>query len=254
MSELIKKVLFILIGLSNMPLFDIKEVEDKEQLACLASKLISDQIRFGLKNKDRFQMALSGGATPRMTYELLREELLPWSRVQIILGDERWVPHDDESSNALMVRQTLLALGPGSEASFYPTPTVEFPTPQDSAKEFSKIIKDICNDNSPCLDLILLGLGDDGHTASLFPGTDSLNVRNSLTTVSTGKGTKRITLTASAISSASKVIFLVSGEGKQVALKRLLDPNESYKRTPAKLIRPDSEIVLLVDKAASALL
>ena len=108
--------------------------------------------------------------------------------------------------------------------------------------------------DSPCFDLILLGLGEDGHTASLFPGTQSLNVRNSLATVSKGKAIERITLTASVLSSASKVIFLVSGEGKQTALKRLLDPNESYERTPAKLVNPDSEIVLLVDKAAAALI
>ena len=237
-----------------MATFDIQKVEDQEQLACLSSQLISDQIRLGLNHKDNFQMALSGGSTPRKTYELLREEILPWDRVQIMLGDERWVPCDDESSNALMLRQTLLASGPGSQASFYPTPTVEFKTPQESAREFSKLIKRIFNNDSPCFDLILLGLGEDGHTASLFPGTQSLNVRNSLATVSTGKAKERITLTASVISSASKVIFLVSGEGKQTALKRLLDPNESYERTPAKLVNPDSEIVLLVDKAAAALI
>ena len=237
-----------------MATFDIQKVEDQEQLACLASQLISDQIKLGLNHKDNFQMALSGGSTPRKTYELLREEILPWDRVQIMLGDERWVPCDDDSSNALMLRQTLLASGPGSQASFYPTPTVEFKTPQESAREFSQLIKRIFNNDSPCFDLILLGLGDDGHTASLFPGTQSLNVRNSLATVSTGKAKERITLTASVISSASKVIFLVSGAAKQTALKRLLDPNESYERTPAKLVNPDSEIVLLVDKPAAALI
>jgi len=169
-----------------------------------------------------------------------------------MLGDERWVPCDDQSSNALMLRQTLLASGPGSQASFYPTPTVEYKTPQESARAFSQLIKRIFNSDSPCFDLILLGLGEDGHTASLFPGTQSLNVRNSLATVSTGKAKERITLTASVLSSAFKVIFLVSGEGKQTALKRLLDPNESSERTPAKLVNPDSEIVLLVDKAAAA--
>ena len=170
-----------------MATFDIQKVEDKEHLAFLASQLISDQIKLGLKHKDNFQMALSGGSTPRKTYELLREEILPWNRVEIMLGDERWVPCDDQSSNALMLRQTLLASGPGSQASFYPTPTVEFKTPQESARAFSQLIKRIFNSDSPCFDLILLGLGEDGHTASLFPGTQSLNVRNSLATVSTGK-------------------------------------------------------------------
>ncbi len=237
-----------------MATFDIQTVEDQEHLAFLAARLISDEIKLILNNKDIFHMALSGGSTPRKTYELLREEPLPWNRVGIILGDERWVSCDDDSSNALMLRQTLLVSGPGSQASFYPTPTVEFNTPQESANEFSKLIKKIFNNATPCFDLILLGLGEDGHTASLFPGTHSLHVRNSLATVSTGKAQERITLTAGVLSAASKVVFLVSGEGKQTALKRLLDPNESFERTPAKLVNPDSEIVLLVDKAAATLI
>ncbi len=237
-----------------MATFDINKVDDKDQLASLASQVISEEIKLGLNNKDFFKMALCGGSTPRKTYELLREERISWDRVQIMLGDERWVPYDNESSNALMLRQTLLASGPGSQASFYPTPTVEFETPKESAREFSKLIREICNYEQPLFDLIVLGLGDDGHTASLFPGTDSLNVRDSLATVSTGKGNERITLTASVLSSASKVIFLVSGESKQMALKRLLDPNESYERTPAKLVNPDSEILILVDQAAAALI
>ena len=98
---------------------------------------------------------------------------------------------------------------------------------------------------------MLLGLGDDGHTASLFPGTDAPKVRDQWTTIGRGKGLDRITLTAPVLSAARKVLFLVSGEGKHQALSRLLDASESAERTPAKLVTPSTEILVLADQAAS---
>ena len=234
-----------------MVAFDLTTAQSLEELSNLTSNYISDLIRSRLKQKDRVQIALSGGSTPCDSYLLLRQESLSWDRVDVLLGDERWVSQLDESSNALMLRQTLLASGPGAKACFHPTPTLECDTPEDSANKFSKIISDLCKGSPPVFDLILLGLGEDGDTASLFPGTDSLNVKDAFTTVGRGKGLERITLTANVISAATKVIFLVSGESKQVALKRLLDPDEPYRRTPARLIRPDSEILIFADRTAS---
>ena len=97
---------------------------------------------------------------------------------------------------------------------------------------------------------MLLGLGDDGHTASLFPGTEAPTVRERWTTIGRGKGLERITLTAPVLSASRQVIFLVSGDKKREALRRLLDPDESSDRTPAKLVQPDSQIVVLADHAA----
>ncbi len=237
-----------------MVAFDLRTAENLEELSSLTSSFISDNIKSCLKQKERVQIALSGGSTPSHSYSLLREESLPWNLVDVFLGDERWVSQVDEASNALMLRRTLLASGPAAKACFHPTPTVECATPEDSANEFSKIISDLCKGNPPVFDMILLGLGEDGHTASLFPNTESLNVKDSFTTVGRGKGQERITLTANVISAATKVVFLISGESKQVALKRLLDPDEPFRRTPARLIRPDSEIVIFADVAATKLI
>ncbi len=228
--------------------YKIKTVSNQDELARLASHIISNHIRTVLQKKDRFQLSLAGGSTPCKTYTLLREERLPWHLVDIVLGDERWVPINDESSNAYMLKRTLLASGPGVKACFHPVPTTELNSPEDSALKFSQLIKDVCKGHPPRFDLILLGLGDDGHTASLFPATSSLTIKGSIATVGKGRGHERITLTPEVLSSAEKVVFLVSGKSKQVALKRLLDPCESPLRTPAKLVQPNSQILVLADK------
>ena len=103
-------------------------------------------------------------------------------------------------------------------------------------------------------DVMLLGLGDDGHTASLFPGTEAPKVTDRWATVGRGKGLDRITLTAPVLSAARKVMFLVSGEAKQQALQRLINPDELSTRTPAKLVTPSEEVLVLADDAAAAFL
>ncbi|WP_269623044.1 6-phosphogluconolactonase [Prochlorococcus marinus] len=237
-----------------MTIFNVQRAKNQKDLAQLASQIITENIVSVLNKKDRFQLALSGGSTPFDTYNLLKDVNLPWSCVDIFLGDERWVSPSDQSSNALMLKRTLLSGGPGSKACFYPIPTIELGSPENSANKFSDLIKEICIGNPPSFDLIVLGLGDDGHTASLFPGTQALRELDSYATVGRGKGQERVTLTANVISAASKIIFLVSGASKKFALKRLLDPNESFERTPAKLIKPSSEILILTDEEAAELI
>ncbi len=235
-----------------MVAFTLRTSKDQESLAFLATEVISQAIKEALTKKARVQIALSGGSTPGKAYELLRNTALEWNRVDVFLGDERWVPPTSDESNSLMLRRTLLSSGPGSEACFYPVPIIGINSPEEGAKEFADLIMKVCETSQPILDLVLLGLGEDGHTASLFPGTDSLKEQNSFTTVGRGKGQERITLTAPLLSAAAKVVFLVSGENKRVALKRLLDPNEPFERTPAKLVQPNSEILILADDMAAS--
>jgi len=219
-------------------------------LARQCAERIASCIDLALAERDRAQIALAGGETPKPAYEQLGREHLPWERVDVLLGDERWVDADDPASNARMLRQTLLAQPPALQARFHPVPTGAA-SPQQGAEAFSSLLTELCPGTPPRLDLVLLGLGDDGHTASLFPGTAATGVVDRWATVSEGKGLPRITLTAPVLSAARQVIFLVSGAGKQQALRRLLDAAEPAERTPARLVQPASAVVILADSAAA---
>ena len=234
-----------------MTSYKIETANSKNDLADKASQLIAMHIDLVLDQKERAQIALSGRSTPQKTYKLLGKEHLPWDRVDVFLGDERWVDQSDKASNAGMLKETLLASSPGSSCRFHPIPTIEYSTPIESAEAFSNNLDKTCSGRPPVFDLILLGLGDDGHTASLFPYSEALNIKNHWTTTAHANGHDRITLTYPVLSAANKVVFLISGASKQLPLKRLIDPEESFIRTPAKLVQPDSEILILADEEAS---
>lgn len=224
----------------------------QEQLAQRAAELLASQLRLALAERDRVLLALAGGTTPAAAYRLLGQAQLAWERVDVLLGDERWVGPEDPSSNARMLHETLLAQGPAREAHFHPVPT-ERDTPLASAEAFGETLRQLCAGDPPVLDLILLGLGDDGHTASLFPGSAAAGVTDRAVAVGEGKGLERISLTAPVLSAARQVIILVSGSAKQEALRRLLDPSESPLRTPAKLVQPLTPVVVLADADAAGL-
>ena len=235
-----------------MTSYRIERAGDSDSLARRASETIATQISQVLDQRDRCRIALSGGSTPAKAYAQLGQEHLPWERVDVVLGDERWVAADDESSNARMLRNTLFDGGPGASASFHAVPTVELSDADASAAAFADLVSRICPGEPPVFDLMLLGLGDDGHTASLFPGTEAPGVTDRWATVGRGKGLDRITLTAPVLSAARQVIFLVGGSAKQEALRRLIDPLESAERTPARLVQPAIDVLILADQDASA--
>ena len=232
--------------------YRVIRASDSQDLARQACQAIVAQIALTLDQRDRCQIALSGGSTPSKAYVLLGQEHLPWERVDVVLGDERWVSADDDSSNALMLRRTLLASGPASVAAFHPVPTVELVNAEASAMAMADLVSRLCPSRPPIFDVMLLGLGDDGHTASLFPGTEAPGVIDQWTTVGRGKGLDRISLTAPVLSAARQVIFLVSGANKQEALKRLIDPTESSERTPARLVQPANDVLIIADQDATA--
>lgn len=222
-----------------------------EDLAHQAAEQVALTIDLALAERDRAQIALAGGSTPRLAYDRLGEEHLPWDRVDVLLGDERWVSPEDPSSNARLLRESLFAKGPGIQARFHPVPT-DLATPELGAESYGALLVQLCGGEPPALDLVLLGLGEDGHTASLFPGTAAPRVRDRWVTTGEGKGLPRITLTAPVLSAARKVIFLVSGASKRQALERLLDGQEPEERTPARLVRPRGDVLILADQAAAS--
>lgn len=234
-----------------MSRYNLIVVESPEELAQQAAQVLASQIDLVLACRDRAQIALAGGTTPAATYRLLGDEHLPWERVDVWLGDERWVAADDPASNLGLLKASLLARPLAAGANLHPVPTA-LATPEQGAAAYGDEISQICDGSPPRLDLVLLGLGDDGHTASLFPGTPATSVTDELVTVSEGKGMARITMTAPLLSAARQVVFLVSGSGKSEALRRLLDPEESPQRTPARLVQPDTQIIVLADQAAAA--
>ena len=234
-----------------MTKYEIQVSEDKSSLALAASDLITQIIESTLKNKTRAKISLCGGSTPKAAYSLLGKKNIDWMNVDLFLGDERWVDNKSQDSNCFLLNNSLFKEGnPSLEASFFAVSTVELSSPDESADDYETILKNNLAGDPPKFDLILLGLGDDGHTASLFPGSDAIFERDSLITVGEGKGHKRITFTSKLLSSADNVVFLISGSAKQTALKRLLDQSESWERTPAKLVSPNSEIIVLADKDA----
>jgi 6-phosphogluconolactonase len=233
-----------------MSSYKLTIVESPEKLAQQAAQVLAAQIDLVLGSRDRAHIALAGGTTPAATYRLLGEEHLPWERVDVWLGDERWVAADDPASNLGLLKTSLLASPLAAGANLHPVPT-DLASPPLGAAAYGQQIMQFCVGSPPRLDLILLGLGDDGHTASLFPGTHATVVTDEWVTVSEGKGMARITMTAPLLSAARKVVFLVSGSPKREALRRLLDPEESPQRTPARLVQPDTEVIVLADQAAA---
>lgn len=230
--------------------YKLEIASDAEDLARRCAQRIAALIDLALDERDRAQIALCGGTTPAACFRLLGQEHLPWERVDVCLGDERWVPASDPASNARLLRETLLAQPAGCHARVHPVPT-DYSSAEASAEAYEALVRQLCSGDPPVFDVMLLGLGEDGHTASLFPGTEAPTVRDRAVTIGRGKGLERITLTAPVLSAARQVIFLVSGEGKREALARLLDPQESGERTPARLVQPRHPVLVLADRAAA---
>lgn len=204
-----------------------------------------------------FAVALSGGSTPRRLYEHLAgapyRAAFPWSRTHWFWGDERFVGPDDALSNYRMVREAMLSHVPIPEANIHPIPT-ENVTPEAAAMIYERELKsfygaDRIDNRKSLFDVVLLGLGVDGHTASLFPGTSVLDVRDRLVVpVGGDKPETRITLTYPALESGQKVAFLVTGEEKRSILSRIRRGNNDL---PAARLQPSGELIWFVDEAAA---
>jgi 6-phosphogluconolactonase len=233
--------------------FDV--APDPQTMAKRAAEWIAERIA---STADVFRIALSGGNTPKLLYEELASAAyrasIEWRRVELFWGDERFVPPDDERSNYRMVRETLLPHAPVLIDHIHPIVTEV--DPENAALRYESVLKraygaDTLSPERPLFDLVLLGLGDDGHTASLFPGSPALSERTRWASATAGRDVPRITLTFPAIQSSSAVLFLVSGKEK-AAMVALVQAGGA--RLPAARVRSQGEIVWFLDEpAASAL-
>jgi 6-phosphogluconolactonase len=203
-----------------------------------------------------FRVSLSGGSTPRALYGLLASDefrgRVPWGRVSWYWGDERFVPPDHPESNYRMAREAMLAKVPVPPGNVHPILTDG--TPDDAARRYERTLREAYGGESldparPLFDVMLLGLGADGHTASLLPGDPVLEERRRwVAAVAHGRPETRITLTYPAIDSSRRVAFLVTGPEKAPILRAI---RAGDSRAPAARVRPVGELLWLVDRAAA---
>ncbi|TWU02630.1 6-phosphogluconolactonase [Stieleria varia] len=186
-----------------------------------------------------FNVSLSGGSTPKVVYERLRDEDLPWASIHWFWGDERNVPHDHEDSNCRMVHQALLDHVPVPSGNVHPVP-VQVNDPAAAALEYDQTLREHFAGQLPSWDLVLLGMGDDAHTASLFPETQALQCTDRLFVENWVPkfDAFRYTLCADAINSGQNIWFVITGSAKQAAMRQVLSTNHQPHLYPSQLIKP----------------
>lgn len=218
-------------------------LDDKPELVKRALKILVNRIEEAIAKRGRCTLALAGGSTPKPLYEALASQNLPWEQLYIFWGDERYVPADHADSNQKMAREALLNRVSIPKKNILPMPT-DSGDPATDADLYEKDLKAFFGESAaevmPEFDVILLGMGDDGHTASLFPQTAALEVGDRLITVGEKDGEPRITFTVPLINAAHNILFLVAGASKQSALQQIFHTDADPKTYPSKLIQPSN--------------
>lgn len=229
---------------------------DKGQLTTRAAELFAETARQAVAATDKFRVALAGGSTPRALYELLAGETyapqIPWEWTHVFWGDERCVAPTEDESNYRMASEAMLRRVPVPQEQIHRMRGED--EPAEAARDYARVLEESFGENPPRFDLILLGMGEDGHTASLFPGSSALADRTHLVAAPFVEKLKahRLTLTLRTINAAALVMFLVVGKAKAEALRAVLEGESEDKRYPAQLVEPErGELVWLVDEAAA---
>lgn len=236
----------------NVLIFD----QEDQMLKFMIEKW-EDISKNGIERRGYFTAGLSGGKTPFAFYQKLaeRDSKSSWGRTQVFLVDERFVSLDDQDSNYRMLKETLFGKVPIPQENIHPIPTGKGSL-EASAREYEKDLMrffGVSKGQYPNFDLILLGIGEDGHTASLFPGNRALSERRHLTAavVLDEMRHDRITLTLPVINQAEQVIFFVTGENKAPVLKKIIAGDDPS--LPASMVRPRSgNLLFVIDRGASS--
>lgn len=217
-------------------------------------------IQAAIADRGYCTLALAGGSTPKPLYEGLAQQDLPWDKLYIFWSDERYVPVDHPDSNAGMAKAALLDQVPIPAGHIFVTPT-QANSPAEAAQAYEATLRAVfgqltdvgTNPESevvPAFDLILLGMGDDGHTASLFPHTAVLAERDRLVSVGQKDQDPRITFTVPLINASRQVMFLAAGASKRSALAQVFSPMGDDQTYPSRLIKPVGELRWLLDAEA----
>jgi 6-phosphogluconolactonase len=247
---------------------EIRVYRDSSSLAQAAAELVIEAGAEAIRRQGNFSLALAGGSTPRATYALLAQDRyasrINWWRTFVFWGDERCVPPDHPESNYRMAQKSVLDHVPVPADQIYRMQGEI--SPQIAADSYERLVRVHFATQRPeqtsqhTFDLVLLGLGDDGHTASLFPGSTSVQVQDRwvMADYVAPLGSWRLTLTPPCINAAYQIAFLVSGGRKAGVLSQVISPSESETgdttpRYPAETIQPAAgQLVWLVDEAAAA--
>ena len=243
---------------------EIKVFPDSDGLATAAAELFVEAAQVAIEHHGRFSVALAGGSTPKKLYRLLGTKLLSdnldWQNIHIFFGDERNVSQDHPESNFRMARESLLSRVALPTENIHPMTGGE--EPQLAADRYEALLQAHFKQMPGRFDLVLLGMGDDGHTASLFPGSDGVgtiisgeNDRFVLAHHIKKLSTWRLTLTSAVINKAAKILFLVTGANKAQTLRKVLHGPFLPEKFPAQLIRPDrGQLIWMLDEPAAHLL
>ncbi|MET0625574.1 MAG: 6-phosphogluconolactonase [Pyrinomonadaceae bacterium] len=238
---------------------ELKVFDDPERVARAAAARFAELAREAVTERGLFTVALAGGSTPRRVYELLAGEefgeQIDWGGVHVFFGDERAVPADHAESNYRMAFESLLSRVPVPEKNVHRIEGLG--DAAANASEYESELRGLFGDDAewPRLDLVMLGMGDDGHTASLFPDTAALAETRAWVAANWVEklGAWRVTLTASSVNAARHVLFLVVGGGKAERLREVLKGERDPARLPSQSIRPrDGTLEWFVDRAAAA--
>ena len=231
-------------------------LKDSEALAQEAARRFIDLARAAVEARGRFSVALSGGSTPKRMYELLAEKPLQdsvaWANVYIFFGDERMVAPDTKESNYFVSVDKLLSHVPIPDENVFPYVTLGV-SAEDAADLYTQELQTFFGSGTPTFDLVFLGLGEDGHTASLFPNHEEVTSPSGRLVAAVHDAPKppptRLTLTYKTINSARNILFLVRGKGKIEALRRIFEDQETL---PATKVQPaDGQLLWLLDEAAA---
>ncbi len=233
----------------------IRIFPDAEALSRAAAALFARAAQRAVRNAGRFVVALSGGQTPRRTYERLAcpecRDAVPWEAVHVFWGDERCVPFEDPRSNACMAYEALLQHVPIPPHQIHPIRCEG--DPETAAARYEALLRSFFREAPPRFDLILLGLGEDGHTASLFPFHPAVTEQRRWVAAVPEADPPRVTLTLPILNQARRVVFLVTGARKAGILREVLQEPPDPLRRPVQGVRPGPGRVLwLVDAAAAS--